>query len=120
MLLLRSVVGLTVLAQGGFYLRGPDPTASIWFAGGAGLAAGGLLLLGLLTPIAGTMAGLEVIGIGFSWLPRCSPTLLDSPLPLVFGATMLVAVIVLGPGAFSVDARLFGRREIIIPPMPQR
>jgi hypothetical protein len=33
---------------------------------------------------------------------------------------MLVAVIVLGPGAFSVDARLFGRREIIIPPMPQR
>ena len=30
---------------------------------------------------------------------------------------MLVAVIFLGPGAFSVDARVFGPREIIIPPM---
>jgi hypothetical protein len=26
----------------------------------------------------------------------------------------------LGPGAFSLDARLFGRREIIIPPAPRR
>jgi hypothetical protein len=29
---------------------------------------------------------------------------------------MLLALILIGPGAFSVDARLFGRREIIIPP----
>jgi hypothetical protein len=29
---------------------------------------------------------------------------------------MLVELILLGPGAFSVDARLFGRRKIIIPP----
>jgi hypothetical protein len=28
-----------------------------------------------------------------------------------------VAVVFLGPGAFSLDARLFGRREIIIPPV---
>jgi hypothetical protein len=26
-----------------------------------------------------------------------------------------VAITLLGPGAFSLDARLFGRREIIIP-----
>jgi hypothetical protein len=30
--------------------------------------------------------------------------------------TMVLAIIGLGPGAFSVDARVFGRREIIIPP----
>jgi hypothetical protein len=29
---------------------------------------------------------------------------------------MVLTVAGLGPGAFSVDARLFGRREIIIPP----
>jgi hypothetical protein len=29
---------------------------------------------------------------------------------------MLVTIIGLGPGAFSLDARMFGRREIIIPP----
>jgi hypothetical protein len=26
-----------------------------------------------------------------------------------------IALVCLGPGAFSLDARLFGRREIIIP-----
>jgi hypothetical protein len=33
---------------------------------------------------------------------------------MVFSIAILLAIIVLGPGAFSVDARLFGRREIII------
>jgi hypothetical protein len=28
--------------------------------------------------------------------------------------------VTLGPGAFSVDARLFGRREIIFPPLVPR
>jgi len=32
----------------------------------------------------------------------------------------LVAIIILGPGAFSVDSRLFGRREVIIPSPPHR
>jgi hypothetical protein len=27
----------------------------------------------------------------------------------------LSAIIILGPGAFSLDARLFGQREIIVP-----
>jgi len=27
-----------------------------------------------------------------------------------------VALALLGPGAFSLDGRLFGRREIVIPP----
>jgi hypothetical protein len=30
---------------------------------------------------------------------------------------MAVAVALMGPGAFSLDARLFGRREIVIPPL---
>jgi hypothetical protein len=29
------------------------------------------------------------------------------------------AIALLGPGAFSLDARLFGRREILIPPDPR-
>jgi hypothetical protein len=44
------------------------------------------------------------------------PNLFDSKLSLVFGLTMLLSVMGIGPGAFSVAARVFGRREIIIPP----
>jgi hypothetical protein len=29
---------------------------------------------------------------------------------------MTIAIVFLGPGAFSLDAYLFGRRELIIPP----
>jgi hypothetical protein len=36
---------------------------------------------------------------------------------LAFGATMSLAVALLGPAAFSVEECLFGRREIIIPPV---
>jgi hypothetical protein len=43
-----------------------------------------------------------------------------SPLPLsaesLVGEIILAtAIALLGPGAFSLDARLFGRREILIP-----
>lgn len=34
---------------------------------------------------------------------------------IVFEVTIPIAVAFLGPGAFSLDARLFGNREIIIP-----
>jgi hypothetical protein len=33
---------------------------------------------------------------------------------------MLIVIVILGPGAFSVDSRLFGRREVIIPSPPPR
>ncbi len=78
--------------------------------------AGVLLLVGFLTPIAGTAVGIGAIVTAFSKLSLCTPALFDSKWTIVFALTMLVGIIVLGPGAFSLDARVFGRREIIIPP----
>jgi hypothetical protein len=115
LLLLRAVFGITLLIQGGFYLREPDPAPGARFAGLTALAAGGLLPIGFLTPIAGAVAAVSAIGIGLSLLPVCAPTLFDAPTRVVFALTILLAIIVLGPGAVSVDARIFGRREIIIP-----
>jgi uncharacterized membrane protein YphA (DoxX/SURF4 family) len=114
------VLGIAVLVQGGFYLGEPNPTPVTWCAGFAALAAGALLAIGFLTPLASAIAGLVAIGIALSLIPAGTRTLFDAALPVILAATMLVATLLLGPGAFSVDARLFGRREIIIPPQLPR
>jgi uncharacterized membrane protein YphA (DoxX/SURF4 family) len=101
--------------QGGGCLREPDPAPAAWLAGLTALAAGVLMLIGFLTPIAGVLAGAEAIGMGLSLLPACTTDLFESRTTMVLAAAVLLAIIVLGPGAISVDARVFGRREIIIP-----
>jgi uncharacterized membrane protein YphA (DoxX/SURF4 family) len=85
-----------------------------------GLAAGGSLLAGFLTPVAGVIVALGALGAALSVLPPPASNLLDAKLSLIFAGIITVAIVFLGPGAFSMDARLFGRREIIIPPPPRR
>lgn len=116
LLLLRTAIGIVVLLQAGFYLDSASSTSGIWLSGLVGVAAGAALLIGILTPIAGIVVGLGVMGIGFSILAAPMPNLFDEKLSAVLGATIAAAIVFVGPGAFSVDARLFGRREIIIPP----
>ncbi len=77
-------------------------------------ASGASLLIGFLTPL-GVFAGLVTIGLAWWWPPLGSPVGLDEMLA-VLSAIAAVALFLLGPGALSLDARLFGRREISIPP----
>ena len=116
LLLLRAVFGIAVLTEGVFYLYGPSPTAATWSVGFLTISAGILLIIGFLTPIAGALVGLAGVGLALSLIPLPVPNLWGSELAVIFGLAILVAIIGLGPGAFSVDARVFGRREIIIPP----
>lgn len=116
-MLLRAAIGIVALTEGGFYLGGKTQTpADAWIGAAIGMAAGGALLIGLLTPVAGVVAGLSAVGIGLSLLPAPIPNLLEARVSLLLTGIMTLAVIFLGPGRYSVDARLFGRREIIIPP----
>jgi uncharacterized membrane protein YphA (DoxX/SURF4 family) len=110
------VSGIAILAEGGFYLVGSGSTPGHWFAGVTAIAAGGMLVAGFLTSIAGATVVAVTVAVAMSLLPACTPNLFDSRSAAIFGLTMLLSVIMLGPGAFSVDARVFGRREIIIPP----
>ena len=83
-------------------------------------ASGVTLLAGIITPIAALVAGLGAIASGFSFLPAPPVSnLADSKLAVILIAIVATAIACLGPGAFSVDARLFGRREIIIPRRPE-
>jgi len=120
LLLARAVMGLAVLVQGGYYVRVPDATAAVWAVGLTAIFAAGLLLIGFLTPFAGSAVLLGALGIWLSLIPACTPTVFDSRAANVFALTILWAIIALGPGAFSVDARVFGRREIIFPPLVPR
>lgn len=97
-------------------MREADGAAVTWLVGLGAVAAGILLLVGFLTPIAGAVVGLGGIGVAVSLLPACPLSVFDSKEAIVFAIAMLFGIVVLGPGAFSLDARFFGRREIIIPP----
>jgi hypothetical protein len=66
--------------------------------------AGALFLVGLWTPIVGSLiAALEL------WL---TVTRLVDPWTCITVGTLAATVAMIGPGAWSIDARLFGRKHI--------
>jgi putative oxidoreductase len=74
-------------------------------------AAGGfLMLLGLWTPVVGIVLALDELWIAFSPVVTRLP---DQWLHILL-AILVAAVAMLGPGAWSVDARLFGRKRFEI------
>jgi uncharacterized membrane protein YphA (DoxX/SURF4 family) len=101
--------GITVLTQS------PDAATGTWVAGSLAVAAGISLLAGFLTPIAAALVGLAATGSWISIIPEPHPNLFPSKLIVAFLAAVAVGIVLVGPGAFSFDARLFGLREIIIP-----
>jgi hypothetical protein len=117
LLLLRIAIGVTAAIQGVLYLADHGrQTAEIWLLGTLLSASGISLSIGLLTPIAGALVAAAALGIAFSWLPLSTPNLFNAaPLPATLVVVVAVAVVFLGPGSCSLDFRLFGRREIIIP-----
>jgi uncharacterized membrane protein YphA (DoxX/SURF4 family) len=83
--------------------------AVLAFAGGA------FLLAGLMTPFVALLVASGGIGIALSWLPLPTGGVFDSYLAIINLIVLSIAIALLGPGAFSLDARMFGRREITIP-----
>jgi hypothetical protein len=59
--------------------------------------------MGFMTPIVAIVICLISFGLGLSTYDVIEMVMLTS------------VILLLGPGAFSIDARLFGRREVFIP-----
>jgi uncharacterized membrane protein YphA (DoxX/SURF4 family) len=115
LLLLRIVVGGCAAIQGLVYLRHlgwPGELTSI----GAVLAvvSGLAVLAGFMTPVSGVIAGLTTFAIVATSVPAGASGFIDRLAALIL-AIDAAALALLGPGALSLDARLFGRREIVIP-----
>jgi uncharacterized membrane protein YphA (DoxX/SURF4 family) len=69
------------------------------------VAGGGmLLLLGLYTPLAGVVAASVE-----AWMAFSHPGNLWAPIELM---SLALSLAMIGPGAWSIDARLFGRKQI--------
>jgi uncharacterized membrane protein YphA (DoxX/SURF4 family) len=113
--LLRAAIGVTALVQGVIYLSHAGGwTFESLFSCAMLLAGGFCLLIGFLTPLVAALIGIAVLVSAVS-LPLRGGYLFNNKLATVEIIVMAVAIGLLGPGAFSMDARLFGRREIVIP-----
>jgi putative oxidoreductase len=101
LLLQRLVTGTAVLYSGLVILHDTSAAARVPYI--AATVPGVLLLTGFWTPIAGVLLAavelwIALSGGGNAWMPI---------ILAVLGATLAM----IGPGAWSIDARLFGRKE---------
>jgi uncharacterized membrane protein YphA (DoxX/SURF4 family) len=117
LLLLRVVVAATLGGHGFLCLLSSDRvTPGVLVSAGLLLLSGVLLLIGFLTPVLSLFAAIECLAIVLSWFPFQLLVPFESKLALIPIIAIAAAIALLGPGAFSIDARLFGWREIVIPP----
>jgi putative oxidoreductase len=104
LLLLRLLTGFALIHFGIGNLRETPPLEII------GIGAGILLLAGLWTPVAGVLAAIVKVWIALSRYFSHSGD------PWIAVVAVLGAVLAMvGPGAWSIDARLFGRKHIDMP-----
>jgi uncharacterized membrane protein YphA (DoxX/SURF4 family) len=116
LLLLRAATGAGFLVQGMAYFgEKHEPGAVMSLVAVFMIVIGALLLIGSLSRWAAVVAATISFLSVFSWFPGPRVGLFETPITTMLAAVIATALICLGPGAFSVDARLFGRREVIIP-----
>jgi uncharacterized membrane protein YphA (DoxX/SURF4 family) len=101
-LLLQRLLTAAALLYNGIPHSGPQfsPILPQIIAAGAGIP----LLVGLWTPLVGTLVAIVEIWIAFS-----RP---GNPLVPIMLATLGATLAMIGPGAWSLDAQLFGRKHI--------
>ena len=100
----------------GAQFLGGWPNLSALIVVSLSFVAGVCLLLGVLTPIASLIVAFGTVAYHFLGITNPGGFVVSSFLVLRITA-LAIATACLGPGAFSFDAWIFGRREIHIPPL---
>jgi len=102
-MLLRLTLAGALFADAAAALNG---TAAQIIAGGGEVLTGAFIVIGLWTPIAGVMVFLLQLSLILTTGGAIGPHVLQAAVGLCLA--------LLGPGAWSIDARLFGRRRVEI------
>jgi len=103
LLLLRLAVGMALASHAVIALRNGPPVGPTVLNALAGIV-GILLLVGLWTPVAGTILA-TLAGLSAVMHPA-------DPWNCIFLGTLGAVLALVGPGAWSVDAYLFGWKRI--------
>jgi hypothetical protein len=117
LLVLRIALGVPLLVEAAALLAEWRATAGpLVVIALISVAAGLALQLGYSVGRAAIAGAADVIAIHFSSLHGERLNLFSSRIACFLAISIAIALVLLGPGAFSIDARRFGRREIVIPP----
>jgi putative oxidoreductase len=106
LLLLRLLTGTALIYVGIVSVAGAP--ALIILLETIGIACGLVLLVGLFTPVAGALAAIVKVSIAIAWFASRS----GDPWIALAQAILAAALALIGPGAWSIDARRFGRKHI--------
>ena len=121
LLVLRVVVGALASLEAGLLLAvGHTVLMGITWAAIIAMISGLVLMVGFLTPVASALISLQSAVITVMGVPPAAFPLIDSRMAAFELGVMAVVLVLLGPGAISLDARLFGRREVAISEVPHR
>jgi putative oxidoreductase len=101
---MRLSAGMVLVIQGVLALLAGPPLGAVLFQA-LSIGLGLLLLVGLWTPVAGALVAADALWNVFSS---------GYPWRWIMLATLGAALALIGPGAWSIDARLFGWRRLEI------
>jgi uncharacterized membrane protein YphA (DoxX/SURF4 family) len=120
LLVLRAAAGIALVSCGVIhFIAWQEASVLILSVAALSSTCGLLLLLGIFNSLACSLGVLISLGIALGLIHVPVVDVLSAKVSAVFTAVIAVALLCLGPGAYSLDARRHGHREIIIPARSQ-
>ena len=112
---MRLTLGAAVIVKSIGYLSDYRDTPALILVVAITAALCGILLLpGLMTPVVALFVFFASIGAAASMISAAKYNLLPTTFCAIYTSVTAIAVALLGPGSFSLDALRFGQREIVI------